>query len=229
MAGLPRDGLTVACVLRSGGFYDPSWVAKLRAGVARHLKARHEFVVLTDDTDGCQSVADRTIRLAHNWPGWWSKIELFKPGNFNDWTLYIDLDCVIVGSLSSIWRRATKPFNALQDFIGYTPMNSSVMLFDGYVSSSIYRSFVRVGPTYAMQQNQRGDQEFIGALRPEFQSIQDYVPGLIHSLRLTEAIETRPDLASIIVCHGRPKPCDLPADHWLRREWENPSHEPEGC
>ena len=32
--------LTVACVLKSGGIYDASWVARLKAGVAKHLPAR---------------------------------------------------------------------------------------------------------------------------------------------------------------------------------------------
>lgn len=47
------SGMTVACVLKSGGVYDGEWVRRLRGQVNWHLKAEHDFACLTDvDVDG---------------------------------------------------------------------------------------------------------------------------------------------------------------------------------
>jgi hypothetical protein len=42
------------------------------------------------------------IKLLHDWPGWWSKIELFRPDLPCGRTLYLDLDIHIVDSLQPI-------------------------------------------------------------------------------------------------------------------------------
>ena len=47
----------IACVLKSGGDFLPA----------------EEFICLTDLDLDCQ-----TLALDHDWPGWWSKIELFR-------------------------------------------------------------------------------------------------------------------------------------------------------
>ncbi len=90
--------LTVACVLRSGGIYDASWVAKLQRGVARHLTLPHRFICFSDMD--VPSGVER-IPLATNWPGWWSKLEMFAVPR-EGVTLYFDLDTVVVGSLDAI-------------------------------------------------------------------------------------------------------------------------------
>ena len=67
--------ITILCVLKSGGVYDIEWVRKLRDGVSRNLSQEHRFVCLSDVPVPC-----RRIPIEHHWPGWWSKIEMFKPG-----------------------------------------------------------------------------------------------------------------------------------------------------
>lgn len=55
------------------------------------------IVCLTDcdiDHPGVEAVP-----LVHDWPGWWSKIELFRPGLLAGPTLYLDIDTVVVGAL----------------------------------------------------------------------------------------------------------------------------------
>src|SRR6185437_3375269 len=88
--------LTVACVLRSGGLYDAEWVAKLQRGVARHLTLPYRFVCFSDCPVPCER-----IPLRHDWPGWWSKLEIFSQP-IEGTTLYFDLDTVVVGSLDRI-------------------------------------------------------------------------------------------------------------------------------
>src|SRR4051812_39102361 len=93
---LGDDPLTVACVYRSGGRqYSSRYVDVLQSMVARHLSLPHRFVCLTDVTDvGCER-----IPLETDWPGFYAKIELFRPGLFHGPVLYLDLDTVIHGSI----------------------------------------------------------------------------------------------------------------------------------
>ena len=76
------SGLTVACVLRSGGAYGPQHVAGLQAQVA-HWLPRASFVCLSDVPVPCERIA-----LQSAWPGWWAKMELFR--HLTGRTLYLD-------------------------------------------------------------------------------------------------------------------------------------------
>lgn len=91
--------LDVVCVLRKGGKvnYSRVWVRKLRDACRRNLKIDHNFYCLSD----CPVSCDR-IPLDNEGPGFWSKIQLFKPGLFTNQTLYIDLDTVICNNITPI-------------------------------------------------------------------------------------------------------------------------------
>ena len=98
--------INVLCVFKSGGVFGPSYPLRLAAGVRRHLPARHRFICLNDVHPEELFDTDNNIHwmpLRHGWPGWWSKVEMFRPdlerfGRF----LYIDLSAVMVGDLSDI-------------------------------------------------------------------------------------------------------------------------------
>lgn len=94
--------ITVVCVLRKGGKigYDSAWVEKLKNSVARNISIPHKFVCLSD----CDVLCDR-IPLTETDPGFWSKLELFKPGMFSTPVLYIDLDTVICKNIDEIISR----------------------------------------------------------------------------------------------------------------------------
>lgn len=91
---------TIACVLKSGGIYTPEWVYALKRGIARHA-SDYRFVCLTDAA-GLPPVW--SVSLAYHWPGWWSKLELFRPGVFEDGerVLYLDLDTLVVGDVGEL-------------------------------------------------------------------------------------------------------------------------------
>lgn len=90
------SGLTVACVLKSGGDFDAEYVERLRDGVSKHL-GPHRFVCLSDVPVPCERIS-----LKHDLPGWWSKMELFRPDTGLGDIFYLDLDTVIVGDLSPL-------------------------------------------------------------------------------------------------------------------------------
>jgi hypothetical protein len=91
--------INVVCVLRQGGKvgYDATWVEKLKNSVARNLTLEHRFVCLSDVDVTCER-----IPLIGSGPGFWAKLELFRPGLFTDPVLYIDLDTVICSNINDV-------------------------------------------------------------------------------------------------------------------------------
>lgn len=145
---LPWD-VTVACV-KQGTLYGPDYVNILRAMVGRNLHKLHRFVCLTDDPSGLDEGIE-TIALTENLPGWWSKLELFKPGQFEGRVLYLDLDVVVTGALD----RLAETDGIIKDWHvpGY---NSSVMSWEAQTHSQAWSMFSR-----EVMSDYRGDQDWL--------------------------------------------------------------------
>jgi hypothetical protein len=91
--------LNVVCLLRQGGKvgYTAEWVNKLQRGVQRNLTHPHRFVCFSDCAVDCER-----IELESGDYGFWSKMQMFKPGALPGPTLYLDLDTVICGNIDSV-------------------------------------------------------------------------------------------------------------------------------
>ena len=91
--------LNVVCLLRQGGKvgYTAEWVDKLQRGVQRNLTHSHRFVCFSDCAVNCER-----IELETGDYGFWSKMQMFKPGLLTGPTLYLDLDTVICSNIDSI-------------------------------------------------------------------------------------------------------------------------------
>jgi hypothetical protein len=111
--------LTVIAVCRSGAEYNAEWVRKLKDAVARNLTVPHQFKCLSDI-----EVPGR-IPLRHDWPGWWSKLEVFRV--VDGPTLYLDLDSVVVGNIDHLTKHES--FTAIQNFHDPDMIGSAVMWF----------------------------------------------------------------------------------------------------
>jgi alpha-N-acetylglucosamine transferase len=74
---------------------------KIKKMVSRNLTIPYNFVCLSNTDVPCER-----IPLIHDWPGWWSKIELFRPGLFEDWVLYLDLDVLIMQNIDDLVKYA---------------------------------------------------------------------------------------------------------------------------
>jgi hypothetical protein len=130
--------LTVLSVLKSGGEYTADSVERLRRAVSRHLSVPHVFKCLSDVEVSCTAV--ERIRLEHDWPGWWSKIEIFKPGVVTDQTLYLDLDSVLVGPIDKL--TSTHDFAIMRNVWNPWMPGSAVMWFSGKnVPHKVYETF----------------------------------------------------------------------------------------
>lgn len=200
--------VTVACVLRSGGAYRQQHVEKLRRSVDKWLSADHEFFCLDDS------------RMIRRWPGWWSKIELFRPGLFNGRVLYLDLDNVIVGPLDPLYLVRGIVF--MRDFF-LGDISTAVMSWEGDQLANIYEAFAanqrhwmdparKVNP----RQSVYGDQSFVQAsatgLGLRWRFFQDLRPGRITPWN--KPLES----ASVACFMGRHKPWN--STGWAADAWK---------
>ena len=210
--------ISVACVLKSGGYYAADWVARLQGAVETHLQAPHRFVCLSDVPVPCERIALQT-----DWPGWWAKIELFRAGLFRGPVLYFDLDNVIVGPLDDMIRTAPG-MTMVRDFAGGDRgwHNSSVMSWLGDMSC-VHR-FLADRPHVLMQTYQRtrdgriGDQALTEDVLCETGlAVGTFTPGRVVSYKWA-ARDGLPEGASVVQFHGKPKPDQVSAD-WVRRAW----------
>lgn len=210
--------MDVICVLRSGGEYDASWVEKLQRGVARHLTIPHRFRCLSDVPVACGEP------LKHDWPGWWSKIELFRPGVITGPTLYLDLDTVICGPLDNI-AKLSYPFAALRNFHQPDFIGSGVMWFrDGdAVPHSVFAKFAKMPQAYIAHHERvqagshLGDQAFIwDTLKGQVPFLTDEFPG-IKSYKY-HARSFMPADTSIICFHGLPRLPQVKSP-WITQHW----------
>jgi len=181
------------CVLKSGGVYNRNHVKRLQ----KQLEA--PLTCLTDQPLGIRYVEE--IPLKHDLKGWWSKLELFRPGILEGPTVYLDLDVDITGDPRRLY--CTK-FTMCTDFLRPEYYNSSVMAwhekptdpFLNYNSSipADYRRFPKLG-----------DQAFI---QDTVDDIQAFESGLVRSYK-KECKDGVPKGTVVVAYHGRPKPWDI--------------------
>lgn len=191
--------LTVACVLRSGGDFTPEYVGRLQEGVARHL-GEHRFVCLSDVGVPCER-----IPLEHDWPRWWSKIELFQ---LTGKTLYFDLDTVINGSLQEIADYPHR-FTMLRDVGRYDRPASGMMAWDGdysFILGNFSSDLIKryEDSNIGSMGGPWGDGGYIADQVGKPEIFQDIFPGSIVSYKWQSPQERKG--ASVICYHGPPRP-----------------------
>lgn len=214
--------LTVACVW-VGNKYSVEYVERLRDGVARYMRVPYRFACYTDRYESLRGVEMVHIAEASAWPGWWSKMNLFRYAWPRvGWTLYLDLDTVIVGDLSPL---ADWPgdFGICQNFTKLaglnTPCNygSCVMSLAPGFGDEIFNAFAADAPAL-MAAHPCGDQHVIEKLAPNAAYLQDYMPPgfFLHYKKLTDR---KPDGCSVVIFAGAHKP-DNCAEQWIKDAWK---------
>jgi len=191
----------IYCVLRSGGKdYDERHVRWLKRQCDEYAPGV-DFVCLTDLQDDINGV--ETHPLIHHWPGWWSKIELFR---YED-VFYLDLDTVLLNDIR--YMLDLEGFYALRNFGGHklrgrVVMGSGIMSWSGSYRH-VYDNFdIRSIDKYKHRQNRWGDQGYIHE-QVDYRPIQDAFPGKIHSYKFGGIDQSNPP-SDIVVFHGKPNP-----------------------
>lgn len=199
--------LTVLTVLREGGVYDEDWVYRLRRQVREHLPTPHDCVCLTD-----RPIPDMEVRpLLHEWPGYWSKLELYRPDITDNRVIYFDLDTLIVDDISPL-AEYDGDFAALRDFYNPQIQASGVLAWDGSDPPPIYQRAVHGDPWL----RKRSDLWWNEFCDPDI--LQDIFPGLIGSYKAHE-LDEGPDGFGVVCFHGQPRQHNFGRDHWVTRAW----------
>jgi hypothetical protein len=204
------EGITVSCVLRSGGQYGPEHVQGLRAQAAHWLPGAR-FVCLSDVEVPCERAP-----LETDWPGWWAKIELFR--HFKGRTLYLDLDSVIVADPLPL---ITGEFTMIANWAYPRLFASGVMSWDGDYSH-ITRAFEPVAEQVMREYvtlERWGDQAFIAEHAGKIvafpgSSITSY---RLQILRKRMKTTRPPPWSKIVAFNGTCVPWKGP--EWARRWW----------
>ncbi len=186
----------VACVLRESKDYDAEYVERLRDGVQANLSA--SFVCVSNVPVPCER-----IKSEFNWPGWWSKMELFRPDIEGD-MLYFDLDTVIVGDLKKI--ASVNNLTMLSDFFVPDRVASGMMFIPEAERAPIWREWVKDPEGHIKKWGGFGDQGFLGQFWGHAARWQDELPGKVLSYKAHILKGAPIDNASVVCFHGQPRP-----------------------
>jgi hypothetical protein len=124
-----------------GSKYDPSYAERLRAGVARHLKQDHRFLVIVQTFREDQYLTE--IR------GCFARLRMFDPAwqahqgiAEGDRLVCMDLDMIITGPLDPLFDRP-EPFVILQkvNAANPCPFNGSLWMLRGGYRPDVWRDF----------------------------------------------------------------------------------------
>ncbi|SDF69664.1 hypothetical protein SAMN05216571_101257 [Onishia taeanensis] len=208
------------CVLRSGGEFGPEHVQWLAGRVdLNHWLARH------DDND-IQCLSDvevrgvPTIPLAHGWPGWWAKMELFRPDLPGD-LIYLDLDTVVLYDLEPLIAAAAGRTTLLSDFYRPAQPASGLMYIAERDKARVWAHWMR-DPAGHMARARTtacwGDQGILRqVLGDGVQRWQDVAQGQVVSYK-AHCRQGIPAAARVVCFHGNPRPWaarDSNRNNWI--------------
>lgn len=204
--------MQIATVLRSGGQYHEGHACWLAQQVQR-VSPEARVVCLTDFPASAFPPSIEVVPLRHDWPGWWSKMEVLGP-SISGPVLYLDLDVVLLGSLKPLWD--VRVSTLLRGFVQRDAINSSVMYLRERDRLSAWWTWLSDGPESWMAYARRpgvkgwgGDQVVIGELLG--QVCDRWPDGLIISYKrdIVRSLGQSDVEARVVAFHGRPKPWDL--------------------
>jgi hypothetical protein len=226
--------MIVATVLKSGGDFLPEHVTHLHDNLIREIdwkRAAYQklrFVCLTDIPD---QVPYFTIPLTEGLAGAHSQIELFKPRQFRQQVLYLDLDTLILDDIVELFEYGG-PICMLKDFL-YDRLKkkrylaSGMMLWNPHeypeIPRMLWGEYERNKAKYkAKRRKHRVSYSFFQMVLGQKQDVfQDLFPGRIVSYKehcCNNWAEKKfigfPDGAKVVCFHGKPRP-------WQTDLWED--------
>lgn len=204
--------INIALVLRTGGgTYDAKYVNAVARNIANNVTVPYTLNVLTDNDKGFDpEFVHKVIPFKHNFKGWWSKIELFRPGIFKgDRVFYLDLDTVVVGNIDDMvtWDVT---FAGIRDLYHHTFMQTGLLSWNPQYNHQIYENFLAVSAK-VMNEYPEGDARWIRENVYNYDYLPDEFPNRIvsykaHCLNKDTGKVAIPPRASIICFHGKPRP-----------------------
>ncbi|MER8792389.1 hypothetical protein NKH71_31995 [Mesorhizobium sp. M0983] len=194
---------TVACVLRSGGEFEPRHVVRLLDQVNAHLPGAKFHCFSDVDVQGVE-----VIPLQHEWPGFWAKMELFRPELPDDW-LFFDLDTSIVGSLADM--AAVEGPVILNECYWPGGVASGIMAIPHSIKAAVWEAFTAAPADHIQRFAIGGDQAFLGSCRGvDWRLWQDICPGQLCSYKIdVQRLGHVPAGVRVVYFHGKPRPWEV--------------------
>ena len=193
----------IACVLRSGGEFKVEHVRRLRDQCG-FFAPDVQFVALSD----VLIPGVETIPLEFGFPGWWSKLELFRPDVVGD-LLYFDLDSLIVGDLYDMLSQGRTTL--MRDVYRPEGLQSSVMFLAYRDKEEVWTSFRMHSQDWMQRYRREGDQGFLERFWLKWAARwQDVLPGQVVSWKadcVPRGSVPRP--ARVVAFHGKPRPWEV--------------------
>lgn len=187
------------CVLRPGGDFDAEDVTRLRRGVHEHHP----------------DISFIRLPLIYDWPGWWCKMELFRPRGLRYDMLYFDLDTIIVGDLTDIAK--VTGLTTLTDFNVEERIASGMMLLPEACRAEVWDKWI-ADPAGHMAKFPGGDGDFLRSIWGQTPARwQNILPGQVVSYKNHVRGKGVPADARVVCFHGRPRPREI---KWNLAEFE---------
>jgi hypothetical protein len=199
-------GNTLVLVLKSGGEYAPKHVRWL----ARQVSPDVRVVCLTDNKYFDEPNIEK-IELRYDYPGWWAKLELFRPdlglGDF----LYMDLDTRVFELPETC---GTRPV-VLYDAYGSAIANSGLMYLPQNCRHEIWDEWIKNPSKWMANYRYHGDQGVIDHFWRNESRWQSLFPGEIISYKVDVIAKKLPvSAAKIVYFHGKPRPWEV-TEPWI--------------
>jgi hypothetical protein len=194
----------IVLVLRSGGIYVPDDVDQLIGQIRQHT--REPIRVLTDCwVPKPEHAPASRVPLEHGWPGWWSKMELFRPDLAGDF-LFMDLDTVVRGPVADFL--AIGRLTLLRDFYRTWGLGSGLMFLPEADRAEIWLAWTADPARWMAEHAAGGDQAFLERFwLAKAARWQDVLPGRVASYKAAGKAER--EQAAVVCFHGEPKPRDV--------------------
>jgi hypothetical protein len=162
----------------------------------------------------------KCTKLENNWPGWFSKMNLFSPSLKGDF-LFMDLDTVIVGDIEDIL--SVNRLTLLRDFYRdgkklAEGLGGALCFFPEAERAAVWEYWISNPPLAMRLAGFKGDMQiFEQFYRNTAARWQDVVPGQIVSWKVNCKNDIVPPDARIVCFHGKPRPWDVGQFHHLYR------------
>jgi len=233
------DKFYVLC-LKHGTKYDHTYVNKLYNMVQRNCTIQHEFVCLTENTEGLNPNI-KTIPLPKGIAGWWCKPYMYsKDLPIKGTILYLDLDVVIAGNIDKLLTWQPDKWCTIRDFTRamrpkWQKYNSSVVRFKTGQLHHVWEEFDK--DKVQIQRRLFGDQDWlyeatrktpadlypdswIQSWKWEVRKNRAFATGQKKGERTFQVIENVKPRVECCICvfHGDPNP-HFCKDPWVIENW----------
>jgi len=207
-----NESVNIVLVLRTGGDFSMSDVLLLANQLySVNGDLQVNVYCLTDVVSSSIELKTVTLMpLSNKWNGWWAKMNLFSPELMDLRPfLYLDLDTVVLESLSSIIPNEVyrKGLIMLRDFYQMKVPASGIMWIpsdeENEKVAKVWMKWIANAKIH--MRRYRGDQQFIGSVVQPDYFWQDIIDGIVSFKPNRKYLSALTGEENIICFHGKPR------------------------